>query len=191
MPIDLSALIESFQRGFSEIPTIAIALGLLAGPTVALIGYRLVGVARRPGATTNIEAAPFWVCHDCRSINELRAGRCYHCGLGRDTTPEIEVLIDAPVGAPTAFDVPAGSPFAALGGNADAAAAAAAASGPGVPVMGDATAWTTGVPVGPGTASHAAIPVVAEGGDALLMANTPAADDTGEAQLTPAVERNA
>ena len=189
MPIDLSTLIESFRRGFGEIPPIVIALGLLAGPTAALIGYRLVQVARRPGATTNTGPAPFWVCHDCRSINELRAGHCYHCGLGRDTTPEIEVIIDAPAAAPTAFDAPAGSPFAALGGNADVAAAAA--TGPGVPVMGDAAAWTMGVPVGPGTASHAAIPVVAEDGEALLLANTPTADEAGDATLTPAVERSA
>jgi hypothetical protein len=184
MPIDLRALIESFQRGFGEIPSIVIALGLLAGPTVALIAYRLVQVAKRPGTTDNVEPAPFWVCHDCRSINELRAGHCYHCGLGRDTTPQIEVIIDAPVASPTVFNVPAGSPFAALGANVDPAAA----RGPGVPVMGDAAAWTTGVPVGPGNASPAAIPVVAEDGEALLLANTP---PTGEAQLTPAVERNA
>ena len=178
MPIDLSDMVESFQRGFGEIPSIAIALGLLAGPTVALIGYRLVRVARRPGATTNPEPAPFWVCHDCRSINELRAGHCYHCGLGRDTTQEIEVIIDAPVAAPSVFDVPAGSPFAALGAMVDSGSPAATA--PGVPVMGDAAAWTTGVPVGPGNAMHAAIPVVAEDGEALLLADS-----------TPALERNA
>jgi hypothetical protein len=189
MPIDLSALIESFQRGFGEIPSIVIALGLLAGPTVALIGYRLVQVARRPGTTDNVEPAPFWVCHDCRSINELRADHCYHCGLGRDTTPEIEVVIDAPAASPTVFNVPAGSPFAALGANVDPATAAAA--GPGVPVMGDAAAWTTGVPVGPGNAGQVAIPVVAEDGEALLLADTPANGEIGDAQLTPAVEHNA
>ena len=43
MPMDLSAFVESLQRGFGEIPPIAIALVLLAGPTVALIGYRLIG----------------------------------------------------------------------------------------------------------------------------------------------------
>ena len=189
MPIDLSALIESFRRGFGEVPPIVIALGLLAGPTAALIGYRLVQVAKRPGTTDNVEPEPFWVCHDCRSINELRASHCYHCGLGRDTTPEIEVIIDAPVAAPSMFEAPAGSPFAALGANVDPATATA--PGPGVPVMGDAAAWTTGVPVGPGNTSHAATPVVAEDGEALLLANAPGAVEVGDAQLTPAVERNA
>jgi hypothetical protein len=187
MPIDLSALIESFRRGIGEIPTIVIALGLLAGPTVALIGYRLVRVAQRAGASDNVAPAPFWVCHDCRSINELRAGNCYHCGLGRDTTPEIEVIIDAPVAAPTMFDVPVGSPFAALGAHVDPATAAGA--GAGVPVMGNASAWTTGVPVGPGNASPAAVPVVAEDGESLLLANSPL--DDGDTALTQAAERNA
>ena len=188
MPIDVSALIESFRRGFSEIPTIAIALGLLAGPTLALIGYRLIGVARRAGSTTNAEPAPFWVCHDCRSINELRAGHCYHCGLGRDTTPEIEVIIDAPVIAPAMFEAPAGSPFAALGANVVPGTAAGA--GPGVPVMGNATARSAGVPVGPGKATGVAIPVVAEDGDSLLLAGASATGQPGEAQLTPAVEHS-
>lgn len=188
MPIDLSALGESFRRGMSEIPPIAIALALLAGPTAALIGYRLINTARRLKMTSGVEAAPFWVCHDCRSVNDLRASRCYHCGVGRDATPDIEVILDAPAGRPTTFDVPAGSPFAALGGNVDRGAAPG--SGPGVPVMADAD-WNTGVPVGPGNAAHpAAVPVVAEDGEALLFADAPAAEETHEAQPTPAVERH-
>jgi hypothetical protein len=190
MPIDLSGLVEAFRGGFAEIPPIAIALGLLAGPTLALIGYRLVGVATRAGSTTTAEAAPYWVCHDCRSINELRAGRCYHCGLGRDAIQEIEVIIEAPVVAPTFFEAPAGSPFAALGGNVDLASSRGA--GPGVPVMQDTSEWSTGVPVGPGHASHAvAVPVVAEGGEALLLADLPAEEGSGDAPLTSVVEREA
>lgn len=191
MPIDLSGLGESLQRGFGEIPPVAIALALLAGPTVALIGYRLIGAARRLPGSGQIEAAPFWVCHDCRSVNALRLDKCYHCGMGRDTTPEIEVILDAPIGAPATFDVPAGSPFAALGGRMDAAARAAAT--PGVPVMVDAAEWNTGVPVGPGRTDVAvAVPVIAEGGESLLLTNIP---ETGEAAetadvLIPAVERH-
>lgn len=189
MPIDLSALGESFRRGIGEIPPIAIALALLAGPTAALIGYRLINAARRLKMTSGVEAAPFWVCHDCRSVNDLNASRCYHCGLERDATPDIEVILDAPAGRPTTFDVPAGSPFAALGGNVDAAAART--SSPGVPVMADAD-WNTGVPVGPGKATHpAAVPVVAEDGEALLFADVPAADEADEDQPLSAAERHA
>lgn len=188
MPIDLGALGESLQSGFGQIPPIAIALALLAGPTAALIGYRLVNAARRTPALTDVEPAPYWVCQDCRSINELRQPRCYSCGLSRDAMPEVEVIIDAPIGRPTTFDVPAGSPFAALGGNADVGSAA---PGSGVPVMADTSAWNTGVPVGPGRAEPAAMPVVAENGEALLLADIPPVDAQGDAPLTPAVERHA
>ena len=188
MPIDLGALGESLQRGFGQIPPIAIALALLAGPTAALIGYRLVSVARRTPVSTDVGASRYWVCQDCRSINELRQRRCYSCGLGRDATSEVEVILDAPIGRPTTFDVPAGSPFAALGGNADVGGAA---PGPGMPVMADATDWNTGVPVGPGRAAPAAVPVVAENGEALLLADAPPADPQGDPALAPAVERHA
>jgi hypothetical protein len=189
MPIELGALGEAFQRGFGEIPPVAVALVLLAGPTVALIGYRLISAARRLKPAAEVEAAPYWVCHDCRSINELRARRCYHCGLGRDATPEIEVIVDAPMSAPATFAVPAGSPFAAIGGNADRSPAAA--PGPGVPVMGSASNWNTGVPVGPGRTEPAiAVPVVAEDGEALLLADVPSADAPPEPALRPALERH-
>jgi hypothetical protein len=188
MPIDLSALGESLGRGLSEIPPVAIALALLAGPTAAMIGYRLIGVARRLPAEGQIEAAPFWVCHDCRSINELRQTRCYHCSQSRDATPEVEVILDAPIRGPVTFDVPAGSPFAALGGRVDRAAATT-----GVPVMGDAEDWNTGVPVGPGRADSVAVPVVAEDGESLLLGNARDADEefeTADATLIPATERH-
>jgi hypothetical protein len=188
MLIDLGALGESLQRGFGQIPPFAIALALLAGPTAALIGYRLVSVARRTPVSTDVGASPYWVCQDCRSINELRQTRCYSCGLGRDATPEIEVILDAPIGRPTTFDVPAGSPFAALAGNTDIGGAA---PGPGVPVMADASDWNTGVPVGPGRGEPAAVPVVAENGEALLLADGPHVDAQGDTSLAPAVEHHA
>ena len=188
MPIDLSGLGEAFQQGFSQIPPLAIALGLLAGPTLALIGYRVVGGARRLPASTSFEAAPFWVCYDCRSINELRAGNCYHCGVARDAASEVEVILDMPMGAPARFDAPVGSPFAALGRTADAAATTG--QGAAVPVMAKASDWSAGVPVGPGTASHSvAVPVVAEDGDSLLLADMPEPAPAG-AQLTAAEERS-
>jgi hypothetical protein len=145
--MDLSAVIESLQRGFEQIPPIAIALGLLAGPTAALIVYRLMGAARRLQTSPEVEVAPLWVCHDCRSVNELRLARCYRCGADRDATYEIEVIVDQPARRPSTFEVPAGSPFAALG-----ASAAASGRGPGTPVMGDRAAARDAVAAGPGRA---------------------------------------
>ena len=144
MPIELTELVESLQRGLGEIPPVAIALLLLAGPTAVLIVYRLFSAARRLPMTAGPEVAPFWVCHDCRSVNELRLSRCYRCGLDRDAAEEIEVIVDQPALRPSTFEAPAGSPFAALGGMVDQAG-----HGPGVPVMAE-DARRSPVPVGPG-----------------------------------------
>lgn len=152
---DLSSIGDALQRGFGELPPIAIALVLLAGPTVALIGYRLVGVAQRRLQTSEeIEAAPMWVCHDCRSVNQFRDARCYRCGTAREAAGEIEVIVDQPMGRPTTFEAPAGSPFAALGALEQPMAHVPR---PGVPVMGDALAATGAVPVGPGRPAEAAV----------------------------------
>ena len=152
MPIDLSGFAESLERGFGQIPPIAIALGLLAGPTLAMVGYRLIGVARRMQTQPDIEAAPFWVCQQCRSVNELRLSRCYRCASKRDAVGDMEVILDRPVGPPASFDVPAGSPFAALGANLDPAMSHASAthqggSGPGLPVMAEQGAGRVVIPV--------------------------------------------
>jgi hypothetical protein len=183
MPIDFSGFGDLFAQGLGQIPPIAIALGLLAGPTVALIGYRLVAVARRMQTAPEVAAAPLWVCRDCRSVNELRVSRCYHCGLERDTAAELEVIVDQPASRPMTFDAPAGSPFAALGGNVDTAPVA----GPtrqGVPVMADPPAGRAPVAVGPGPADEAA-PGSASATDAAVSG------PASEADLAPALERRA
>lgn len=145
MPIDLGAFIESLQRGSAEIPRVAIALLLLAGPTSLLIGYRLVSAARRQERQA-VEAAPLWVCHDCRAVNELRRSQCYHCGAAPDKGGEIEWIVEVPAARPSTFEAPAGSPFAALGANPEHGAPAQ-----GVPVMADEHDWAA---VGPGPTVH-------------------------------------
>lgn len=144
---DFSSIGDALQRGFGELPPIAIALTLLAGPTLALVGYRLIGAARRMRVTPEAEAAPMWVCHDCRSVNQFRNTRCYRCGTAREAVGEIEVILDHPMPRPSTFEAPAGSPFAALGAFPQPAAPE---PGPGVPVMGDALDPTDAVAVGPG-----------------------------------------
>ena len=139
--MNLSALVDSLERGFSEIPPIAIALMLLAGPTVALVGYRLMGVARRMQTAPEVET-PLWVCPDCRSVNELRVSHCYRCGLGRDQAEEIEIVVDVPAVRRAPSEVPTGSPFAAVAGGRPPV--------PGVPVMASREPPAQPVPVGPG-----------------------------------------
>jgi hypothetical protein len=148
MPFDLTAIGDALQRGFGQVPPIAIALVLLAGPTTALIGYRLIRVARRMQAAPEVEAAPLWVCHDCRSVNEFRMSRCYRCGVERAAGGDVEVFVDRPAVRPTTFEVPAGSPFAALGATPDQRTEHG--QGPGIPVMADAAEASDAVAVGPG-----------------------------------------
>jgi hypothetical protein len=145
---DLSGFVEALRRGFDEIPPVVIAIALLAGPTAALVGYRLLSASRRLQSADELAVAPYWVCHDCRSVNELRHSRCYHCHQERDTQPDLEVIVDAPVRAPGYFEAPAGSPFAALGHGASTPEAS-----PGVPVMAELP--VDPVAVGPGRGAKA------------------------------------
>ena len=192
MPIDLSAFGESLQRSLGEIPPVAVALGLLAGPTLLFIGYRLIGISRRMRTSPEITAEPFWVCHDCRSVNELRHAHCYRCGVARDAEGELEVIVDQPTGPPAFFDVPAGSPFAAIA----AKPMGIDRRGVGVPVMGDPSIATEAVAVGPGRPGDAvAVPVVAEDGEALMLAEMTGDGDSdsaarGDESLEPFVERH-
>lgn len=139
--MDPTAFIDSLQRGLREVPPIAIALVLLAGPTAALIGYRWVAAGRRIRMANEPAVVPFWVCHDCRSVNELRVLRCYRCGIGRDDAEDVEVVVDQPAVRTTPVDVPAGSPFSAV---------VSGRTGAGVPVMADRDRLTPPVAVGPG-----------------------------------------
>lgn len=151
MPIDLSSLVEFLQRGVATVPPVVIAIVLLAGPTAALIGYRMIGyrmmdAARRMQSSGEVEAAPLWLCQDCRSVNELRVSRCYRCGAERDAAGEIELVVDHPTSPPTFFEVPAGSPFAAL----SASTSRAAGEGPGTRVIADPSFPRDSIAVGPG-----------------------------------------
>jgi hypothetical protein len=184
MPIDLSVITDSLQRGFGQIPPIAIALVLLAGPTAALIGYRLIGVARRMQTSPEVEAAPLWVCHDCRSVNEFRVSRCYRCGTERDAAGELEVIVDQPAARPSTFETPVGSPFAALGAAVNQGTPAS-----GVPVMADPSTGRDAVAVGPGRPVETGVMAT---GTALPITGKPApepAEAGSPGELRSAVER--
>ena len=153
MAVDVANLIESLQRGVGLIPPVAIAVVLLAGPTIVLIGYRLIGyrlMAGRRKRAADVEAVPLWVCQDCRSVNKLRVTRCYRCGVERDRPGDIEVIVNAPTAVPTFFEVPVGSPFAAL----SESLSRAPTDGPGTPVMADPRSPWDAIPVGPGRADE-------------------------------------
>ena len=148
---DLSGLVEALRQGLSEIPPIAITLALLAGPTAAFVGYRLFHAARRFQSSDEAKAAPYWVCPDCRSVNQLRHTHCYHCHQERDMQPDLEVIVEQPSRAPGFFEAPAGSPFAALG-----QAASTIEPSPGVPVM---APTSHPVAVGPGRTANDSVAI--------------------------------
>jgi hypothetical protein len=52
-------------------------------------------------------AGDFWVCGDCRSINNAGAGQCYNCRSSRDAAAVDPADIDTPSTATRATDAPA------------------------------------------------------------------------------------
>jgi hypothetical protein len=83
MPGALGDVLDAIQVGLSEIPPAVLLLGLLFGPTLAWIGYRLYVAPRseRPQADHD---DLFWICPECRSANEVGRRRCYLCQTDRD-----------------------------------------------------------------------------------------------------------
>ena len=138
--MDLSSVLRSIQAGLNQVPPVAIGLALLAGPTLALVIFRFISMARRGQAETETITTPLWVCHSCRSINDLHAMRCYRCGNERDALGKIEIVIDRQEPQRRMFEAPEGSPFAAVTDTQPR----------GVPVMGPASGARGPVPVGPG-----------------------------------------
>jgi hypothetical protein len=138
--MDLGSFAHSLQTWLGQVPIAAIGLALLAGPTTVLLVYRFVTMARRVQVASEVTLPTLWVCHSCRSVNELRASRCYRCGNERDAAGAIEIIVDRPEASPRLFEVPAGSPFAAV---------ADAQPRQGVPVMDRSGTPGRSVPVGP------------------------------------------
>lgn len=82
MPGALGDVLQAIQSGLSQIPPAAIVIGLLFGPTVAWIGYRLYVAPRASRAATE-PGDLFWICPECRSANEPNRKRCYLCQTDR------------------------------------------------------------------------------------------------------------
>jgi len=136
MPIELTNLIESVLRSLGLMPPAILAIGMLAGPTAALVLYRFVAQPRtRRSAADGSDL--LWICERCRSANEIRSSRCYRCAMERD---EI-------VGAIQVVD---GDGIVTLDPLGDVDDAALRPSG--VPVMASASRSRPSVAVGPGPA---------------------------------------
>ncbi|MFP5341597.1 MAG: hypothetical protein ACLGIJ_01540 [Candidatus Limnocylindria bacterium] len=158
MPTEISQAIETAQRIVGDVPGALIVIVLLGGPTAIWLLYiALKAVQRRryqPGTDQ-----PLWICVQCRSANELRADRCYRCGLQVTNDDAIEVIGLYRVapndrgrdGAPAIVVLPGThSPVPVMRSRAERAQAAAAARASGGTADPDDDPITTGVPVGPG-----------------------------------------
>jgi hypothetical protein len=111
LQLPIGEWISDLQAGIGLVPPALIAMVLLSGPTVAWLLYRFV-VQPRSIRSRAYVGARFWVCPNCRSVNDIQLIRCYRCD-SRPAAADIEV-IDATPSAPRRL-VPVG-PGLDLGG---------------------------------------------------------------------------
>ena len=115
LAVDLSAFIDSLQRGLGQIPPIAIALVLLAGPTAALIGYRLISAATRVQSRTGGRGRPAVGLSTAAARSTSFASRAATAAASSAIAVDDIEIGRRPAGPSSgSFEVPAGSPFAAV-----------------------------------------------------------------------------
>ena len=101
-------MIEDFAQSVRSlvglVPPPVFVFALLAGPTVAWLGYRSMASRRSPrsvdGAFRGVPIeAEYWQCPDCLSLTPMTRTSCYSCGFepGLDDVEDTEER--APVGA--------------------------------------------------------------------------------------------
>ncbi len=96
MQIPIGEWIESLRAGIGLVPPALIAMVLLSGPTAFWLLYRFV-VQPRTARQRAFERASFWVCPNCRSVNDFRLARCYRCD-SRPADADLEVVEARPWG---------------------------------------------------------------------------------------------
>ena len=93
MPGALGDIIDAIQNGLSQIPPAAYVIGLLFGPTLAYVGYRLYA-GPRVSKTLEDPESLYWICAACRSANDPQRHHCYHCQTDRDAIPGALQVVD-------------------------------------------------------------------------------------------------
>ncbi len=93
MPGALGDVFQAIQSGLSEIPPAVIVVGLLFGPTLIWFIYRLY-VGPRAGQVQEGAGDLFWVCPECRSVNEPKRVRCYLCQTDRTSVEGALRVVD-------------------------------------------------------------------------------------------------
>ena len=87
MQVDIEQYISALRAGIGIVPPVLWAIVLLGGPTAGWLLYQFV-VQPRTVRMRGSDRSAMWVCHSCRSVNDLRMPRCYRC----DATPDEEAL---------------------------------------------------------------------------------------------------
>ena len=96
MELPIGHWIDLLQAGIGRVPPTLLAIILLGGPTACWALYHFV-VQPRTARLRAFEHAPFWVCPNCRSVNDHRLARCYHCN-SEPLEEDIEVIDTSPSG---------------------------------------------------------------------------------------------
>jgi hypothetical protein len=97
--VPIGEWIDALRAGIRLVPPPLIAIALLGGPTAVWLLYHFV-VQPRTARIARLRAyqrTAFWVCANCRSVNDYRLVRCYRC----DTEPveeDLEVIDAFPSG---------------------------------------------------------------------------------------------
>jgi len=90
LQLPLAEWIDSLRAGIGLVPPALIAMVLLGGPTAGWLLYRFV-VQPRTARMRAIERDAFWVCPNCRSVNDFRLTRCYRCD-SHPAASDVEVI---------------------------------------------------------------------------------------------------
>jgi hypothetical protein len=96
LQLPIGEWIADLQAGVGLVPPALIAMVLLGGPTAAWLLYRFV-VQPRSIRSRAYYGARFWVCPNCRSVNDIQLGRCYRCD-SRPADADLEVIDATPAG---------------------------------------------------------------------------------------------
>jgi hypothetical protein len=103
---------DYLRAGIGLVPPALIAMVLLGGPTGVWLLYRFVvqpHAARMRANEEGHDVPTFWVCPDCRSVNNIRRRWCYRCNA-EPYADELELIEPEPPAPPPLIPVGPGLP---------------------------------------------------------------------------------
>jgi hypothetical protein len=97
--VPIGEWIDALRAGIRLVPPPLMAIVLLGGPTAVWLLYHFVVQPRtvRIARLRVYERTAFWVCANCRSVNDYRLVRCYRCDA-EPVAEDLEVIDAFPSG---------------------------------------------------------------------------------------------